>query len=55
MKKNIFNILLVILLIFITVYFGLKISQYGMLLQDADDEFYNSSVSPYTYSTTIDR
>ena len=54
MKKNIFNILLVILLIFITVYFGMKISQYGMQLQDADDEFNNNaSISPYTCSTYI--
>ena len=55
MKKNIFNILLVCLLIFITVYFALKISQYGMQLQEADDKFNSANVSSCIYSTTIDR
>lgn len=55
MKKNIFNILLVILLIFITVYFALKISHYGMQLQDKDDEYNrnNACVSPYAYTQSI--
>lgn len=42
MKKNIFNLLLVCLLVFITVYFALKISEYGMQLEKADNEFNNS-------------
>lgn len=49
MKKNIFNVLLVSLLIFITVYFALKISHYGAQLDDADKNF-NASVSPYVSS-----
>ena len=55
MKKNIFNILLVILLIFITGYFALKISHYGMRLQEEDDKYNsnNASISPYTYSQSV--
>ena len=48
MSKKIFNILLVCLLIFITVYFALKISNYGELLNDADKEA-SGSISPFTY------
>lgn len=53
MKKNIFNILLVCLVIFICVYFALKISDYGMQLENADNEFGNANLSPYT--TTIEK
>ena len=55
MSKKIFNILLVCLLIFITVYFALKISQYGMQLEEADEKAKNAaSVSPYSYSRNIE-
>lgn len=52
MKKNIFNILLVCLLIFISVYFALKISQYGMQLEEADQKAL--ILAPYTYAETLD-
>ena len=48
MSKKIFNILLVCLLVFITVYFAMKISNYGDLLDEADKEA-SGSISPYTY------
>jgi len=48
MSKKIFNILLVCLLIFITVYFALKISRYGILLEEADQQA-SGNISPYTY------
>ena len=53
MKKNIFNILLVCLLIFICVYFALKISDYGMQLEKADQSFNGANLSPYI--TTIEK
>jgi len=55
MSKKIFNILLVCLLIFITVYFALKISQYGMQLEEADEKAKSGAVSPYSYSTQINK
>lgn len=42
MSKKIFNILLVCLVLFITIYFSLKISNYGEQLKEADDKFNNS-------------
>ena len=53
MKKNIFNTLLVLLLIFICVYFAFKISGYGLKLEQADNEFGGASLSPYI--TTIQK
>lgn len=47
MKKNIFNILLVCLVIFICIYFALKISDYGMQLEEQDAQFNGAYVSPY--------
>lgn len=52
MKKNIFNILLVCLLIFITVYFALKISHYGMQLEEEDSKF-STSVSRHVETTPL--
>lgn len=49
MRKNIFNVLLVGLLIFITVYFALKISNYAMKFDEEDAKF-NTSVSQYVYN-----
>lgn len=54
MGKKIFNILLVCLLVFITVYFALKISQYGLQLEEADEKAKSGTISPFTYSVTID-
>ena len=54
MSKKIFNILLVCLLVFITVYFSLKISQYGAQLKEADDKLNKGALTPYTYSTELD-
>ena len=54
MKKNIFNILLVSLLIFITVYFALKISQYGMQLEEEDAKF-STTISPYSYTMPLEK
>ena len=53
MKKNIFNILLVCLLIFITVYFALKISQYGMQLEEADKQQNTMLIAPYRITETL--
>lgn len=54
MSKKIFNILLVCLLVFITVYFSLKISQYGAQLEEADQKANKGALAPYTYSKVID-
>jgi len=51
MSKKIFNILLVCLVIFIAIYFSLKISNYGDELKDADEKF-NNSRTAITYSIT---
>ena len=57
MSKKIFNILMVLLLVFITVYFSLKISQYAMQLQEADDAYNknNASISPYSITYSINK
>lgn len=52
MSKKIFNILLVCLVLFIAIYFSLKISDYGNQLKDADDEF-NNAKSVVTYEINV--
>lgn len=52
MSKKIFNILLVCLVLFIAIYFSLKISDYGNQLKDADDEF-NKTKSVVTYEINV--
>lgn len=52
MSKKIFNILLVCLVLFIAVYFSLKISNYGNQLQEEDNKF-NNSKSAITYEINV--
>ena len=55
MSKRIVNILLVCLVVFIVVYFSLKISQYGAQLEEADQKATNKgALNPYAYTTVID-
>ena len=55
MSKRIFNILLVCLVVFIVVYFSLKISQYGAQLDEADQKAANKgALTPYSYTQVID-
>ncbi len=53
MNKKIFNILLVCLVIFIAVYFSLKISNYGDKLKAADDQLYNNTRTQISYKLDI--